>query len=412
MAPFSQYDVGVTVLQVEEPPVAPERDHLSYRLRQQQILAQLGRLALQESDFDQLLQRSTALCAEGLETPFCKILEFLPSRNVLLLQAGVGWDAKEIGHATLSANIESPAGFAFHTGESVLSNHLMAETRFRTPKLLSDYGIKRAVNVQIDLGGPQPKPFGILEVDSAVPGQFDEADVAFLAGCAGVLGAAIERYRGDIKLRVANERLQMMTREMSHRIKNSLGVVSSLLRMGANSVPDDSAKAVLVDSEHRVMTIAHVHNHLWQGDKIGEIDLGAFLGDLCAGLSESVGQVEIRCQAEPVVTNTDYAIPLGLIVNELVTNAIKYAYEPDQGGAIDVSLFAVDTGLELQVVDYGRGLPEGFDIAARRKSFGMRVVSSLLVQLNGTLTIGESEIGTRFLMRFDPHARADQADAD
>ncbi|MGV8853195.1 MAG: sensor histidine kinase [Devosia sp.] len=392
--------------------MAPERDHLAYRLKQQRILAQLGRLALQEADYTQLLQRCTELCAEGLDTPYCKILEFLPSKNVLLLQAGVGWAAEEIGHATLSGDVGSPAGFAFHTGESVLSNHLMAETRFRTPQLLADYGIKRAVNVLVDLGGPKPKPFGVLEVDSAVPGQFDEADVAFLAGCAGVLGAAIERYRNDIKLQAANERLQMMTREMSHRIKNSLGVVSSLLRLGANSAPGEGAKAALLDAEHRVMTIAHVHNHLWQGDKIGEIDLGAFLGDLCAGLSGSVDRIEVRCQAQPLVANTDYAIPLGLIVNELVTNAIKYAYEPEQGGVIDVALSALDKGLELQVSDYGKGLPADFDIGARRKSFGMRVVSSLLVQLNGSLMIGESPVGTRFVMRFDPHARSNEAAAD
>lgn len=390
-------------MEVEQPPIRNERrDELAYRLKQQRILAQLGRQALQEVDFQSLLSRVTELCAQGLEVRFCKILEYLPSKDVLLMQAGVGWNPAEIGHATLGADLESPAGYAFHTGQSVLSNHLMEETRFRTPRLLADHGIKRAVNVLIDLGDPEERPYGVLEVDSPDPGQFDKSDVEFLSGCAGVLGAAIERNRTDRQLKAAVERQAMLMREMSHRVKNSLGVVSGLLRMTAGTTPDEEAKTVLLDAEHRVMTIAHVHNHLWQGNTIGEIDLGPFLHELCVNLGGSVDRIEVQCNADHLVVNTDLAIPLGLIVNELVTNAIKYAYGPDEAGAIEVSLSKADEGIELRISDQGKGVPADFDIHARRKSFGMRVVSSLLTQLNASMSLDRAGKGTTFVVEFDP----------
>ncbi len=390
------------VVIVEESPASPRRDELPYRLKQQQLLSEFGRMALRVEDLGSLLQRATELCAQGLEAPYCKVLEYIESRNCLLLRAGVGWSEGEIGHVTLGADLESPSGFAFHTREPVLSNHLLAETRFRTPKLLADHGIRRAVNVLIDLGGRDHGPFGVLEVDSANPGKFDEADVTFLTGFAGILGAAIERHRGDLKLQASLERQALLTREMSHRVKNSLAVVGSLLRLSAGHLPDDAAKALLGDAEHRVATIAKVHDHLWRGEKVDEIDLGAFVRELCNDLDQTVGAVEIRCDADTAQVNTDYAIPVGLIVNELVTNALKYAYEPEQDGIIEVALKRGDSEIALSVTDFGKGLPADFDIHAPRKSFGLRVIASLIRQINGTLKSQAAQTGTRISVRFAP----------
>jgi two-component sensor histidine kinase len=387
---------------VEEPSTPSPRDELPYRLKQQQLLAEFGRMALRTEVLGSLLQRATELCAQGLETRFCKVLEYIESRNLLLLRAGVGWSEGEIGHVTLGADLESPSGFAFHTRHSVLSNHLQKETRFRTPKLLADHGIKRAVNVFIDLGGRNHGPFGVLEVDSANPGKFDEADVTFLTGFAGILGAAIERHRGDLKLQASLERQALLTREMSHRVKNSLSVAGSLLRLGAANLTDDAAKGLLGAAEHRVATIAKVHDHLWRGEKVGEIDLGAFVRELCSDLDETVVAVRIECNADPSPVNNDYAIPVGLIVNELVTNALKYAYEPEQSGTVEVALRRGDTEITLSVTDFGKGLPADFDIHAPRKSFGLRVIASLIRQINGTMEAQKAQTGTRISVRFSP----------
>src|SRR6478672_9133871 len=110
------------------------RKELPYRLRQHSLLGEFGRLALQTRDIGQILQRATELCAQGLETPFAKVLEYLPDDKRLLVSAGVGWAPDTIGQVSLGVDLESPAGYAFHTGQIVISNHLQEETRFRTPK--------------------------------------------------------------------------------------------------------------------------------------------------------------------------------------------------------------------------------------------------------------------------------------
>jgi hypothetical protein len=135
------------------------------------VLGEFGRFAMQTRDIGQILQRATELYAQGLESRFAKVLEYMPDDKRLLVRAGVGWAPGTIGEVSLGIDMESPAGYAFHTGHMVLSNHLQEEARFRTPKLLSGHGIKRAINVLIARGGEGHLPFGVLEADSPDPGQ-------------------------------------------------------------------------------------------------------------------------------------------------------------------------------------------------------------------------------------------------
>jgi hypothetical protein len=109
---------------------------LQLRIRQQEILAELGVLALQGTPFLELLNRTARLTADGMEAQFCKVLEYLPAQNRLLVRAGVGWHEGIVGVATVGADLESPSGFALRTGKPVISNHLENEERFRTPELL------------------------------------------------------------------------------------------------------------------------------------------------------------------------------------------------------------------------------------------------------------------------------------
>ncbi len=181
--------------------VAP--DELAYRRHQQALLAEFGLFALRSQDFDALLQRGTELCAEGMRTPFAKVLEHRPADNSLLVRAGVGWGPNVVGEVTLGGDLESPAGYALQTGSSVISNHLTGESRFRTPTLLRLHGIRRAVNVIIR-SQDKGEPYGVLEVDSPSPGMFDDADLAFMQGFANLLGVAIERQHA----RVAQEQTE------------------------------------------------------------------------------------------------------------------------------------------------------------------------------------------------------------
>ena len=132
---------------------------LHHRVRQQEILAELGVGALQGPGFDQLLEDTARLTAEGLRTEFCKVLEYIPTENTLLVRAGVGWEPGVVGVVSIGADLASPAGFALKTGRPVISNHLQNEERFRTPEILVRHGIHRAMNVILQGDG---QPFGVL----------------------------------------------------------------------------------------------------------------------------------------------------------------------------------------------------------------------------------------------------------
>jgi two-component sensor histidine kinase len=364
------------------------RQELPYRLRQQSLLGEFGRLALQTRDIGQILQRATELCAQGLETPFAKVLEYLPDDKRLLVRAGVGWESEVIGQVSLGVDLESPAGYAFQTGQVVISNHLQEETRFRTPKLLSDHGIRRAINVLIARGGEGHLPFGVLEVDSPEPGQFDLADANFLAGFAGLLGIAIERQHADADLRQALEHQAMLTREMSHRVKNSLASVVGLLRVQSRSAPSEEVRDALKDAASRITTIAQVHDHLWRSTRIGYVDIADFAGELCRKLQETISHT-VRCTFAHLMISADKAIPLGLLINELVTNSAKHAY-PDGAGEIEVSGERRGDDLHVEVSDRGVGLPKDFDIDQPRASLGFKVIKSLVAQLYGRIDVASN----------------------
>jgi len=380
------------------PPKLPTRDELPYRLRQQSLLGEFGRIAMQTRDYRHILQRDTELCAEGLQTRFAKVLEYEPEEERLMVRAGVGWAANTVDRVSLAADLGSPAGYAYQTGVTVISNHLELETRFRTPQLLKDHGIRRAINVLIEKGGEGKAFFGVLEVDSADPGQFDEADADFLAGFSGLLGVAIERQQADAKLQEALEHQALLTREMSHRVKNSLTSVVGLLRVQARTAPSRDVKNALEDASLRVATIAQVHDHLWRSPQIGFVELVDFMNELCKKLKGTMGGHTLHCHADPMLLSADHAIPVGLLINELVTNAVKYAY-PNGDGVIEVSAGEVDGHLHVEVSDQGVGLPNGFDINEPQSSLGFKVVLGMVRQLQGHLTVtSNGPKGAHFLL--------------
>ncbi len=404
-------------------PTPPEQggdaaEELAYRLRQQQLAAQYGLFALKTHDLDALLQEATRACAEGLQSEFCKASEYLPDEGQFLVRAGVGWRPGIVGRARAGADIDSPAGFAFKTGRPVISNHLESESRFRTPAILLEHGVKRAINVLIQ---GDTERFGVLEVDSPVEGRFTEDDLAFMQGFANLLGVAIERQRAEEALRASEARLQasevqlkramehqqVLTREISHRVKNSLAMVAALLNMQARTSTLSALRQGLSDAETRVHAIAQIHDRLWRSDDVETINLQEFMTGLCEQLKLSArpGQT-LSHEFAPVAIATDQAAPLGLLANELVTNAFKYAY-PQGAGEVRIVIAPMDAGrLRLEVSDRGVGLPSAFNVEASN-SLGMKLIASLSRQIGGQAEWRDANPGTRFVLEF---ARTDRSD--
>jgi two-component sensor histidine kinase len=369
---------------------------LRQRIRQQEILAELGVNALQGASFDRLLGDTARFTAEGLRTEFCKVLEYISSENRFLVRAGVGWDPGLVGVASIGADLASPAGFALRTGKPVISNHLKNEERFRTPEILQRHGIHRAMNVILQGDG---KPFGVLEVDSRSDDEFVEQDLAFLQGAANILGMAIERDRHERDLKTALERQQFLLKEMNHRVKNSLMIVASMLHLQAKEIDDANVTRHLDEASHRVTAVARAHDQLYEGSDVERMDIGKYIEAVCRDLDQSVAQCDIRIDTQDgIEISTDRGISTALIVNELITNAAKYAYQGRSGGKVWVTVArANDDDFSVSVRDEGVGLPGDFDIH-ETKGLGMRIINSFSKQLNGTLALCAHNPGTEFIV--------------
>lgn len=387
---------------IEAAPVPPERggdqaEELAYRLRQQQLITEFGSFAFKEHDIQKLLQQASLISALGLQSELSKILEYLPEEKQFIVRSGVGWKPGVVGHARVASDTASPAGYAFKTALPVISNHLSQDDRFRTPQLLIEHGVKRAVNVIIRSGDVC---YGVLEVDSTDSGRFTEADSDFLQGFANLLGVALERRKAELSLRQALDDQQMLTQEISHRVKNSLAIVASLLAMQRRLSDNSEVQTALLDAEARVQTVAQVHDRLWRVNDVRSIDLAGFLEELCLYLGASGPKHILRYDVPHVTIATDRAVPLGLLANELVTNAFKYAY-PEGAGEVRLSVKATDPqSLRFEVSDDGVGLPPG-DIN-RSKSLGLRLIENLARQINGRIAWEDNKPGVRFVMTFPP----------
>ncbi|HEX5998121.1 MAG TPA: histidine kinase dimerization/phosphoacceptor domain -containing protein [Hyphomicrobiaceae bacterium] len=370
---------------------------LRQRIRQQELLAELGVMSLQNPPLQDLLRRAVRLTAEGLQADFAKIMEFSPGENALVVSAGVGWGPDVIGKARVGADLASPAGFALRTGKPVISNHLENEDRFRTPELLVRHGVRRAMNVILQ---GDRAPYGVLEVDSRSEGEFVAHDLAFLQGAANILGMAIERQRHEQRLKSALECQRMLLKEINHRVKNSLAIVSSLLVMQARNSENHEVYSSLEDAVCRVNTIARAHERLYQTSDFEQLDIGAYLKDVCADLPcgpEHDLQIEVQTAARIA---TDRAISLSLIVVELVTNAVKHAYPGGEGGPVRVSVTWTAGRLIVSVRDEGVGLPPGFDMHGA-KGLGMRLVQGLAGQLDAKIEVRQHCKGVEFVVQVD-----------
>lgn len=367
-----------------------EGSMLGYRLAQQALLSDFGLGALGCSDIDALLGDAVRCAAKGLRTRLAKILEYRPAEKDLLIRAGVGWKSGVVGVATIGADAASPAGFAFHTGAPVISNHLGQEERFRTPAVMAQHGVRRAINVLI---ARRDGPWGVLEVDSSSAGEFEAADLAFLQGLANLVGVAFDRIVTEQELRAVLDQKEILIKEASHRVKNSLALLSGLLRMQARGAQAKETTAALDDASDRILAVAATHDLLWRQNQSETMDLADLLPALCEQLNAQTDSVTVHCRIDHAVVGSSEGISLALLVTEAVTNAFKYAFAEGQGGTVTISLEADGDRATLRVADDGRGLPEGFD-ARGSKSLGMRLINTLGNSVGSGVTLRNGDVGS------------------
>jgi two-component sensor histidine kinase len=195
----------------------------------------------------------------------------------------------------------------------------------------------------------------------------------------------------------------VLLKEIHHRVKNNLQIVSSLLNLQSAKVSDPTTLASLRDSQYRIHSMAMIHEQLYQFEDLANVKFGAYIRNLTNYLSRSylgdTRRISIRIECDEINLDMDRAVPCGLIVNELVSNAFKYAYPDRQSGEICVGLHEIQPEMiELTVADDGAGLPDGIDFH-RSTSLGLRLVNNLTRQLEGRISF-DGQSGTKVTIRF------------
>ncbi len=229
------------------------------------------------------------------------------------------------------------------------------------------------------------------------------------AGDGTVLGTAFiaqditERKRAEEQIRAALEEKEVLFKEINHRVKNNLQVIDSLLSLQIRQLTDPDGRNVLQESRDRIKAMVLVHEMLYRSESPARIDFRNYLRSLTEHLMNSYGavarRIRITSEIAPVLLGLDTAIPSGLIINELVTNALKHAFPDGRSGEIVVQLCALpDGGYRLAVRDDGIGLPADFRIEQTR-SLGLRLVRTLTEQIGGRLLL-RSDQGARFEISF------------
>jgi PAS domain S-box-containing protein len=204
-----------------------------------------------------------------------------------------------------------------------------------------------------------------------------------------MLGACLdvtEQRRIQEERDEALRRQTLLLSELSHRVKNHLSMIMSFLHLKAARQTDPLAKEDFARAIDRISTLAHLHEQLYRAEDITAVDVQTYLGEICKHLQNSMlveTKIFIDCQLEPTVLHIDEAVPVGLIVNELVTNAIKYAFEPDKTGRIVVRFGASEGAATLEISDNGRGL----DTHVPRQGVGTRLVRDLAKQIEAVYDV-------------------------
>jgi PAS domain S-box-containing protein len=206
-------------------------------------------------------------------------------------------------------------------------------------------------------------------------------------------------YQEDLKELL--EQKDTLIREIHHRVKNNMAIASGLLELQKGEMTDEVLQEALSKSQLRLKTMAQVHEQLYQQDELTDIESSKYLRDLVNMIREAYSNrsIEIEKDIDSFGLNVNQAVPLGLMLNELIINAYKYAYDEHQHGIIEVSLKLEDGMVKTSVTDYGRGLPDDFDVNTPR-SLGYTIIQTLVKQLGANMDVDSSSKGASVCITF------------
>jgi PAS domain S-box-containing protein len=212
-----------------------------------------------------------------------------------------------------------------------------------------------------------------------------------------------EQKQAENELKNSLKEKELLVKEIHHRVKNNMAVISSLLNLQAEKFEEPSVLNAFRDSRHRIRSMALVHEKLYQAKDLSKIEFSQYIKELSQQVSRSNefqgARISVKVKADNIKLGIDAAIPCGLIINELLTNAFKYAFPIDRTGKIHIHMKVVENKFyELIISDNGVGLPGHIDVQ-NPSTFGLNLVYLLTQQLEGKVE-AQREKGTRFIIKF------------
>jgi two-component sensor histidine kinase len=194
----------------------------------------------------------------------------------------------------------------------------------------------------------------------------------------------------------------MLLKEIHHRVKNNLMIISSLLSIQSRFIKDKEALGIFKESQNRAKSMALIHERLYKSTDLKRIDMGDYIRTLANDLFHTyitnAQKIQIKMDVEDIMVDINTSIPLGLIINEIITNALKHAFPNDMQGTILISFHRVGDKLKLEVSDDGVGFPKDLDYK-NTSSMGLQLVNSLSNQIDAELNV-VMEKGTSFQITF------------
>jgi two-component sensor histidine kinase len=338
--------------------------------------------------------------ADVVEIDHVKLLRYRPEHSDLLMEAGVGWKEGMVGSATFAADMSSPTGRAFRTGEPVMVENIAESTGFLFSETLAEHNIVSLVNVPVLIDG---STWGVLEADSCVPRSFSADTEEFMISAAALTGLVIARTKAEAAhqeaiaaMAIESQRRVLLLNEMQHRVKNNFQTIMSMIQLRKSRFPLEKGRSLADEILAGIMAMALAHEQL-APTRTGEIvELGPYLRALIASVAKPHEGIAFELEANDVTVGIDQAVPLGLIVNEAITNAVKHAF-PEARGRIRIALRSRGLGQALLcIADNGIGgadkLPQGS---------GLRLMTGLARQLGGHVErLENAEHGITIMVAF------------
>ncbi|MEE4677776.1 histidine kinase dimerization/phosphoacceptor domain -containing protein [Pseudomonas alliivorans] len=340
-----------------------------------------------ESDFDDLVELAARLC--GAPISVVNLIE--DHRQWFKAEVGLGIDETPLDVSICRHVLLQP-------GLTIISDLREDPRMCLNPLVTADAGLRFYAGCLLQTA--EGHGLGTLCILDRQPRTLTDEQQSALVVLARQVMTQLELRRSLLEKDQLLLQKEMLLKEVNHRTKNHLQLIIGLIQLQIRQMSDPQAQAALVDTCRRITSIAAVHEKLYQADQVEAVNAGAYLAQVIAGIQGSASsQTFFVVDMDSVVLSLDKAIPLALILNELITNALKYAYDETTTGSVSISLKTVDGQIRLIVADQGKGLPQGFEVR-KNSSVGMRIIRSLAQQLKGDIAFIDSAPGLECRLLF------------